>query len=60
MDSLRALGAAAVASLPELRQIVAASQADPDDFRWAYSRLSTVPEHVRAHWAIIHIEACLH
>jgi len=59
IDSLRELGGDAEAALPKLREIIDTSQADPVDFCRAYTRLKTAPEHVRAYWAMIHIEACL-
>jgi hypothetical protein len=59
MDSLRELGPAAATALPALRTIIAKSQSDPEDFRRAYTSVAAAPEHVRAYWAMIHIEASL-
>jgi hypothetical protein len=59
MDSLRELGPAAAPALPKLRQITAKSEADPEDFRRAYTSIAAAPEHVRAYWAMIHVEASL-
>jgi hypothetical protein len=57
IEALGGCGTAAAPALPRLRQLVKDAKADPADFSRAYTSVDEAPVHVRAHWAILVIEA---